>query len=120
MKPHGYVPAIAENGRKYASPLEERMAAVFEKEGIGYRYGVFFRVKNGDKQREVDFVLKTPVQPKRCDNEAVKYVEIKGRISHAAMKQHNELKDAGVETFIVTEELVDFYEKNGFLEEAAM
>lgn len=93
------------------------MAAVFEKEGVRYRYGVFFRVKNGAKEREVDFVLKNPVKPKRCDNGSVKYIEIKGRIGSAARKQHNELKDTGVETFIVTEKLVEFYEKSGFLEE---
>ncbi len=119
MKPRGYVPAIAENGRRYASPLEERMAAVFQKEGIRYEYSKFFLVKNGTKQREVDFVLKNSVKPKRCSNGSVKYIEIKSRISRAAMKQHNELKDAGVETFIVTGGLVDFYEENGFLEEDA-
>ena len=117
MKPRDYVPAVAENGRRYASPLEERMAAVFKKEGIRYEYGVFFRVNKGAKEREVDFVLKTPARPKRCDNGPVKYIEIKGRITSAARKQHDELKGAGVETFIVTAELVEFYEKNGFLEE---
>jgi len=93
------------------------MAAVFKKEGIRYEYGVFFRVGNGGRQREVDFVLKTPMRPKRCNNGPVKYIEIKGRITPAARKQHNELKEVGVETFIVTENLIDFYEKNGFLEE---
>ncbi|OIO49304.1 MAG: hypothetical protein AUJ39_01245 [Parcubacteria group bacterium CG1_02_42_13] len=118
MKPRNYVPGIAENGRRYASPLEERMAAVFEKEGIRYEYSKFFLVKNGTKQREVDFVLKTPVMPKRCNNGPVKYIEMKGRITSAARKQHDELAGIGVVTFIITGKLVRFYEKNGFLEES--
>jgi len=115
MKPKNYVPGFARNGRRYASPLEERMAAVLEKERIPYEYGVFYRVNGGEKEREVDFVLKITVKPKHCDR-MVKYVEVKSRMSPAAKKQHDELKEAGRDTFIVTGELIKFYEEEGFLD----
>jgi len=43
---------------------------------------------------------------------------MKGRITSAARKQHDELAGIGVVTFIITGKLVRFYEKNGFLEES--
>jgi hypothetical protein len=116
MKTRGFVPAIAENGRPYASPLEERMARVFQKEGIRYHYGVFFKVKGGSKEREVDFVLVTPIKPK-LGNRAVRYVEIKKIVNSSALKQQEELKEVGIETFIVTEKMIEFYEDNGFVDD---
>ena len=115
MKERAYVPGLAKNGRRYAHPLEEEMAKILEREKISYEYSVFFRVKNGDGVREVDFVTKLFIWPKGCDR-PIKHIEVKSRLSAAAKKQHDDLKEAGVDTFIVTRRDIESYQKHGFLD----
>jgi hypothetical protein len=118
----------------FAHPLEERMANILDREHIPWKYAVSFKVrsKHGSRSREVDFVLGRDVNvihiPKSVERKVygpirgpVRYVEVKTRMedrrghpNNHAIKQHKELRAVGKWTLIVTEKMIEFFERNGF------
>ena len=108
---------MAKNGKLYRSPLEERLAALFDKNGLEYDSLVNFPVNNGSKTREVDFVLRIPVVFKGYEKRLVKNVEVKSEVSQNSIEQHDELRDAGIYTHLVTEREIIFWKENGLLAE---
>lgn len=105
------------NCKKYVNELERRAAALFEREGIPFHYGVDYFVKNGRRTREVDFVLHYPVRAKMCRRASIQYIEIKRGMNTHAKEQHDDLLTAGIDTFIATEQTIEIWEEVGFLVE---
>ncbi|HZX01031.1 MAG TPA: hypothetical protein VFE87_01395 [Candidatus Paceibacterota bacterium] len=105
------------NCKKYVNELERRAAALFEREGIPFDYGVDYLVRNGRRTREVDFVLHYPVRAKMCLRESLQYIEIKQGMNAHAKIQHDDLLTAGIDTFIATAQTIEMWEKVGFLAE---
>jgi hypothetical protein len=125
-------------------PLEERMANILDHEGLWrWRYEVpydvpyNYKTKDGKvryaiKERRVDFVLSHGIYVKRPPkfverhiygpiDELVKNIEVKtrtesdkGHKNGNAMKQKKDLFKAGIDTLIVTEDMIDWYEVHGF------
>ena len=105
------------NSKKYVNELERRTAAILEREGIPFDYGVDYYVRNGRRTREVDFVLHYPVRAKMCRRASIQYIEIKRGMNTHAKIQHDDLLTAGIDTFIATVQTIEMWEKVGFLAE---
>ena len=101
--------------KKYVNELERRAAALFEREGIPFHYGVDYPVSPKGRTREVDFVLLHPVRAKMCSRKSIQYIEIKQGMNTHAKEQHNDLLNAGVDTYIATAQTIEMWEKVGFV-----
>lgn len=103
--------------KKYVNELERRAAALFEREGIPFDYGVDYYVRNGKRTREVDFVLHYPIVAKMCSRKNIQYIEIKEGMNTHAKEQHSDLLTAGINTFIATRVVIEMWENVGLLVE---
>lgn len=97
----------------FASPYEERMAEILDRNGIKYAYGVNFPVRNGKNSREVDFVLVRPIRLEGFPD-TVKYIENKGKMNSRGRRQRKELREAGIKTQVITKFNLAFFKKYGF------
>jgi thioredoxin-related protein len=101
----------------FAHPLEKRTAIILDRRDIRYiyRFRVTVKKKGEIVETEIDFFLINAVNIRGYG--LVKYIENKNKMNDRAKEQQALLKDNGYETLIVTSEMVEDFEKNGFLEE---
>ncbi len=106
------------NGQNYASMLEVRMARLLDSRGIPFEYGQKFATTNREGKpntREVDFlILGEPIKV-YFSSRPIQAIEVKGYFGPRAWFQRKELKGVGVNTLVVTEPLLAFWEKFAFL-----
>lgn len=106
------------NGIEYASYMESRFAKLLTTNGIEFIYSVWVEVEmDGAKVfREIDFLLpKRPIKPYWCSNFTSAF-ETKGVLQPSDYKRMRALRDQGVETFIVTEPILKYWEEYEFLQ----
>jgi len=105
------------NGVEYASTMEVRFAKLLDKNKIEFIYGVWVEVEiDGAKVfREIDFFLNRPIKPYWCSS-FTNCFEIKGVLQPSDYKRRKALQEQGLETFIVTESILRYWETYDFLQ----
>lgn len=118
----------------FVNQVEERFANLLNRAGFEWEYEVRFEIRSrhGSKYRTVDFVTSRLAYPNPVPVEIekviygpiegpVRHFEVKtrmmdshGRRSSSAMKQKKDLLRGGINTLIVTEPMIEFWEENGF------
>ena len=95
------------------------MAKILDRNGIEYIPHVIFEVNgnngNGRKTREVDFVLKEWIKPYWSSN-PIRAIEVKGWLALSDWERRKELEAINISTFIATAPIIDFWDKEGFIE----
>ena len=106
------------NGVLYASPAEKIMAEILTERGISFKYSVRYDTKRKDNIsnfREVDFLLEEPIKVYWCPR-PLTAIEVKGGyLTEKAWWQKRELRNAGVNTFIATLPIIEFWRNYAFL-----
>ncbi|MBI3633119.1 MAG: hypothetical protein HY226_02400 [Candidatus Vogelbacteria bacterium] len=106
------------DGVQYCNELERRVAKLLKNNNIKFEYSKKFATINRFGQpntREVDFWLKEPIQV-YWEDKPIQALELKGgHLDDGCWYQKKELKDVGVQTWIVLPEYVEFWERHGFL-----
>jgi hypothetical protein len=106
------------NGINYASYMESRFAKLLTVNNIEFMYSLWMEVEmDGAKVfREIDFLLiKRPIKPYWCSNFTSAF-ECKGVLQPSDYKRMRALRDQGIETFIITEPILKYWEEYGFLQ----
>ena len=101
-------------GEQYQSQLEIRMAKILDANKVEFRPHIKFETENG-KTREVDFMLKTLVKPV-WSSDFIIAIETKGRLDNRDWIRLKELQAIGIPTFIATSCIVDFWQREKFIE----
>ena len=95
------------------------MAKILVRNKIGYAPHVVFEVNgnngNGRKTREVDFVLDRWVKLYWSSN-PIWAIEVKGWLTFRDWERRKELEAINVPTFIATAPIIDFWDKEKFIE----
>ncbi len=106
------------NGIQPCNELESRMIRLLIKLNIPFEFSKRFATidKNGHpNSREVDIWFPVPIQIYWCDH-PVQALELKsGHLDGDCWEQKKELKGAGVNTWMVLPQYMDFWERRAFL-----
>ena len=102
------------NGHQYQSQLEIKMARILDKNKIEFRPHIQFEVENG-KIREVDVMLETLIKP-IWSSEHILAIEVKGRLDKRDWTRLKELEKIGIPVFIATQPIIEYWERESFLE----
>ena len=101
----------------FDSIMEARMAHLLDKHRIRYQYGVKYRITH-ERTREVDFLLEKPIMVSWFQT-PIYAIEIKGVLDIRAINQKEDLASIGIFTTLVTEPVLNFWERFYFIEQRA-
>lgn len=105
------------NGTIYASKMEARFAKLLVLNNIDFIYSVWVEVdeEDGKHFREIDFFCNRGLKPYWVSN-FTNCWECKGVLQPSDYTRMKALRDQGIETFIVTEPVLKYWEEYGFLQ----